>query len=366
MKHHSFFRSVFLMLLLSLGLSGCTPTQAATPTQISAEADTDTQTTLHVLDVGQGLSVLIESDGHYALYDGGDSHASSQVVSYLKQEGVTELDCVIASHYDSDHLNGIVGVLNSIPTSLVLSPDYTTTTKIFQSFQSVLQTKQIENHTPKVGDHISLGTATLEILAPYSDSYSDFNNYSIVLRVTDGTTSFLITGDAESESEEEMVEQGLLSDCNVYVVGHHGSASSTTWDLLQATVPEYAIISCGAGNSYGHPHAETMEKLKVMEIDVFRTDLQGTIRASTDGETITWNTEPCNDYSSGNETDLLPQPQQTQAVTVTYILNTNTKKFHLPECSYANAIKEQNRKESSESRQALFEQGYEACKNCKP
>lgn len=110
MKHHSFFHSALLMLLLSLGLSSCVPAQAATPTKISAEADTDTQTTLHVLDVGQGLSVLIESDGHYALYDGGDSHASSLVVSYLKQEGVTELDCVIASHYDSDHLLSLIHI----------------------------------------------------------------------------------------------------------------------------------------------------------------------------------------------------------------------------------------------------------------
>ena len=124
----------------------------------------------------------------------------------------------------------------------------------------------------------------------------------------DGNTSFLITGDAEAESEAQMIASGLTLDSDVYVMGHHGSGTSTSWDLLQAATPEYAVLSCGAGNSYGHPHVESMEKLQAMEIQLLRTDKQGNIVASTDGTTITWNVNPCNDYTPGDPNDTPPQP----------------------------------------------------------
>lgn len=272
---------------------------------MSAAAQTD----VHVLDVGQGLSVLIESQGHYMLYDGGDSDKSSYVVSYLKQEGVSSLDYVVASHYDADHLNGVVGALNVFPAQTVWGPDYTTDTRVFQSFQSALTAKGLSCTQPAVGSTYSLGDAQIQVLAPSGSSYSDFNDYSIAIRVQDGDTSFLITGDAEASSEAEMASSGLNLDSDVYVMGHHGSGTSTSWDLLQAATPEYAVLSCGTGNSYGHPHVESMEKLQSMGIELLRTDLQGNIVASTDGTAITWNTSPCNDYRPGDANDQSAQPQ---------------------------------------------------------
>lgn len=266
------------------------------------------QTDVHVLDVGQGLSVLIESNGHYMLYDGGDSDKSSYVISYLHQEGVTALDYVVASHYDSDHLNGVVGALNTFPVSTVWGPDYETGTRVFESFRSVIAAKGLSCTQPDVGSQIQLGDAVIQVLAPSGSDYSDANNYSIAIRVQDGSTSFLITGDAEAESEAQMTASGLNLDSDVYVMGHHGSGTSTSWDLLQAAVPEFAVLSCGAGNSYGHPHIESMEKLEVMEIPLFRTDKQGTIVASSDGASITWNVEPCNDYSPGDPNDTPAKP----------------------------------------------------------
>ena len=271
---------------------------------INAAAQTD----VHVLDVGQGLSVLIESNGHYMLYDGGDSDKSSYVISYLHQEGVTALDYVVASHYDSDHLNGVVGALNTFPVSTVWGPDYETGTRVFESFRSVIAAKGLSCTQPDVGSQIQLGDAVIQVLAPSGSDYSDANNYSIAIRVQDGSTSFLITGDAEAESEAQMTASGLNLDSDVYVMGHHGSGTSTSWDLLQAAVPEFAVLSCGAGNSYGHPHIESMEKLEVMEIPLFRTDKQGTIVASSDGSSITWNVEPCNDYSPGDPNDKPAKP----------------------------------------------------------
>lgn len=270
--------------------------------------DAAAQTDIHVLDVGQGLSVLIESNGHYMLYDGGDSDKSSYVVSYLQQEGVPSLDYVVASHYDSDHLNGVVGALNAFPVSNVWGPTYTTDTRVFESFNSVVSQKGLSRVQPAIGSQIQLGDATIQVLAPSGTDYSDVNNYSIAVRVQDGNTSFLITGDAEAESEAQMIASGLTLDSDVYVMGHHGSGTSTSWDLLQAATPEYAVLSCGAGNSYGHPHVESMEKLQAMEIQLLRTDKQGNIVASTDGTTITWNVNPCNDYTPGDPNDTPPQP----------------------------------------------------------
>lgn len=269
------------------------------------------QTDVHVLDVGQGLSVLIESQGHYMLYDGGDSDKSSFVVSYLKQEGVSKLDYIVASHYDADHLNGIIGALNTFSTSNVWGPDYTTNTKVFKSFKSAVSAKGLTCVQPAIGSSHSLGDAEIQVLAPVGSDYSSANNYSIVIRVQDKDTSFLITGDAESASEEEMVSSGLSLESDVYVMGHHGSGSSTSWNLLQNTVPEYAVLSCGTGNSYGHPHIESLEKLQAMDVQLFRTDKQGTIIASTDGDTITWNVNPSNDFTPGDPSDKPATYQQT-------------------------------------------------------
>lgn len=270
--------------------------------------DAAAQTDVHVLDVGQGLSVLIESNGHYMLYDGGDSDKSSYVVSYLQQEGVPSLDYVVASHYDSDHLNGVVGALNAFPVSNVWGPNYTADTRVFESFNSIVSAKGLTRVQPAVGSQIQLGDATVQVLAPSGTDYSDLNNYSIAIRVQDGDTSFLITGDAEAASEAEMVASELSLDSDVYVMGHHGSGTSTSWDLLQAATPEYAVLSCGAGNSYGHPHIESMEKLQAMEIQLLRTDKQGNIVASTDGTNISWNVAPCNDYTPGDPNDTPAQP----------------------------------------------------------
>lgn len=269
------------------------------------------QTDVHILDVGQGLSVLVESQGHYMLYDGGDSDKSSYVVSYLQQEGVPSLDYVVASHYDADHLNGVVDALNAFPVSNVWGPDYVADTGIFESFTSTLSAKGLSKTQPAAGSTVQLGDASIQVLAPSGSNYSDFNNYSIAIRVQDGNKSFLITGDAEADSEAQMVASGLNLDSDVYVMGHHGSGTSTSWDLLQKATPEFAVLSCGTGNSYGHPHVESMEKLQSMGIQLLRTDKQGNLVASTDGNTITWNVSPCNDYAPGDPNDKPAQPQQS-------------------------------------------------------
>ena len=274
-------------------------------TQAIAETPSVSETSsfqMTVLDVGQGLSVLVQSDGHFLLYDGGDRSHSSFVVSYLLEHGVSSLDYVIASHYDADHLNGVIGALSRFPVDTLLAPDYETDTKLFQSYQELAGEKGLTPIHPSVGDTYVLGSASFTVLGPVSIDENDSNNNSLAIRIAYGDTSFLLTGDAGYDEEPAMCSQwGNSLSSTVYVAGHHGSGTSSSWELLQNAVPEYVVISCGKDNSYGHPHDTTMEKLEAMEIPVFRTDLQGTVSVVSDGHSLTWSAEPCNDYSPGDE-----------------------------------------------------------------
>lgn len=255
---------------------------------------------VHFLNVGQGLSILVQTDGKNLLYDGGGREAASFVVSYLEDQGVERLDYLISSHYDEDHLSGLVGCLNRFETGTVIGSDYVHESKLYQSFMDAVAKKGLEVQHPAVGTTYLLGDASFEVLAPGTVSSTDSNNNSVAIRLVNDEDSFLFTGDAEYASEKEMCASGMDLNCDVLVLGHHGSATSSSWDFLAQTVPTYAVISCGLNNSYGHPNAETMEKMESMDIEIFRTDLQGTIVASSSGSGISWNMEPCQDYSSGD------------------------------------------------------------------
>ena len=266
-------------------------------------------TEIHFLDVGQGLSILIGSEGHYMLYDGGDRDKSSFVVAYLQKEGVSSLDYVVASHYDSDHLNGIVGALHAFPVKQVYSPNYKTTSDIFESFDQIVASKGIPRSQPSVGTAFQVGDAKITVLGPVGSDYEIENNYSIAVRVQDGNKSILITGDAEAQSEAEMLAAGQISDADVYVAGHHGSATSTSWALLQAAAPQAVVISCGAENQYGCPSADTLTKIQTIGADLYRTDKQGSIKLAINDDQLTWNVDPTSDYTPGTSTGQAAQPQ---------------------------------------------------------
>lgn len=273
---------------------------------------------VHFLDVGQGLSVLVQSDGKTLIYDGGDRKTSSFVVSYLKDQKVKSIDYLVSSHYDSDHMAGLIGCLKAFKVKNVISSDYEHDSKLYTSFVNAVKDKGLKMQHPSVGTTFKLGSASVEVLAPKSINPSDSNNNSVAIKITNGNNSIILTGDAEHSSEAEMCSSGIDLRCDILVLGHHGSATATSWDFLQATVPEYAVVSCGANNKYGHPDKDTMDKLQSMEIQVYRTDKQGTITATSDGTNWSWSAEPCNDYSSGDPNDKGTQPstqsQSTEAV----------------------------------------------------
>ncbi len=280
-----------------------TPDPVNTAAPVPKESTPAGEMTVHFLDVGQGLSIFVQSGGETLIYDGGDRETSSFVVAYLKEQGVTSIDYLISSHYDSDHVAGLIGCLNAFDVKNVISSDYVHDSQTYQSFVDTVEKQGLTMQHPAVGTAFTFGDGSFTILAPAEIDADDSNNNSVAIRLVNGENSFLFTGDAESSSEAQMCRLDMDLSCDVLVPGHHGSATATSWEFLQATVPEYAVISCGSENSYGHPDKDTMDKLEAMEIQVYRTDKQGTIVATSDGTTIQWSQEPCNDYSPGDPED---------------------------------------------------------------
>lgn len=333
--------------------------------------------TVHFLDVGQGLSILVQSNGENLVYDGGDRGESSFVVSYLQQQGVTDIKYLISSHYDEDHVAGLVGCVNTFNVENVIGADYIQNTKIYQSFIDGVAEKGLEIQHPAVGTEYQFGTGKFTILSPASIGSND-NDNSVAIKLTNGANSFIFTGDAESGSEAAMCSSGIDLSCDVLVPGHHGSATATSNDFLMKTVPEFAVISCGTDNQYGHPDKDTMDKLQSMDIQVYRTDKQGTVIATSTGTEISWNQEPSNDYSPGDSNDTGTQPLTVEEQPVAdptpepelteepesvggsvWISETGSKYHNKPDCGRMNPDKARQVTESEAQNM-----GLDACEKC--
>ena len=254
---------------------------------------------VHFLDVGQGDATLIFQGEHAMLIDGGDNLKGWQVVDYLQYIGITHLDYMIGTHPDADHIGGLDTVLENISCNTVMMPELERDTASYEGLMEVLDEKEIEPISPKPGETYELGTAIFTILAP-NDVYENVNDNSIALRLVHGGNSFLFTGDAENESETEMIKSGRLLASDVYKVAHHGSSGANSEMFLIAVNPAYAVISCGADNDYGHPHSDVLNQLRLMDTEVFRTDEQGTIVTVSDGSEITFNMSPTESWQSGD------------------------------------------------------------------
>lgn len=321
---------------------------------------------VHFIDVGQGLSILAKSGDDVMVYDGGDRKHSSIVVSYLKKQGITDIDYLISSHYDEDHIAGLVGCLNAFEIGMVIGPDYEKDTKTYQAFVDGVAANDLFVEHPDVGEIYEFGDGSFTVLSP-SVITNDDNDNSVAIKLTDGDKSFIFTGDAEAASESNMIASWIDLSCDVLCLGHHGSASSTSYDFLSATVPEYAVISCGQDNKYGHPHKDTMDKLEAMEIEIFRTDKQGTLVARSNEKEIIWNQTSCGDYSPGERSDKGTVPQcDNEEITISeeyeqkvWIFATGNKYHATSECGSRNS----NRATEISVLDAE-EQGYSPCKRC--
>ena len=344
--------------LVGCGTSAVVPGGSAdvVPNPSSTAASVDAPFEMHFIDVGQALSVLVECDGQFMLYDGGNVDDGSLVVSYLQKQGVEELQYVFCSHAHEDHVGGLAAALAYFPANHVYSPVTEASTKCFRDFVKYTQQQGLQVKVPAVGTTWPLGSAAVTMLGPVAQ-YSDTNDTSIVLRIGYGSTSFLLTGDMEKTAESDLVASGANLKADVLQVGHHGSSTSTGYAFLNAVLPKMGIISCGVNNKYGHPHEETLSILRDAGVDVYRTDLLGTVVIGSDGQNYTIRTD-----KTATDAELNPTaPAASSTAPQTYIGNVNSKKFHLPTCPNLPAEKNQILFSSYDEAIAA---GYTPCSTC--
>lgn len=237
------------------------------------------------LDVGQADSILIENNGEYMLIDAGNNEDGELLVKYFKQKEITNFKYLVGTHPHEDHIGGLDDIINNFKVGTIYMPDAITTTKTFTDVLDAIENNGLTYKVPKVEEIFTLGEAKLEVIYTGTDT-KELNNTSIVLRLTFGENTFLFTGDAEEKVEEEILNSNLNIQADVLKIGHHGSKYSTTDKFLSEVNPKYAIISVGVGNSYKHPESIILNKLDANNIEVHRTDLEGTIIVTSDGKNI--------------------------------------------------------------------------------
>ncbi len=253
---------------------------------------------VHYLDIGQGDATLLLCDGHAMLIDAGNNSRGDDVQSYLGSQKVHSLDYMIGTHPDADHIGGMDTVLYQYPVGQVFLPDCEKDTATYGDVAQAVSSQHKEAVHPKPGGQYMLGDAECTILGPLRE-YSDANNNSICLKVKHGANTFLFTGDAEEEAEEDLVSSRFDLSADVYKVSHHGSRTATTAAFFEQVGPIYAVISCGEGNSYGHPHAEVLNRLRAAGVQMFRTDDQGTVVVNSDGTDLTFHCSPSDNWTVG-------------------------------------------------------------------
>lgn len=252
---------------------------------------------VHYIDVGQADSILIriptENGVKNMLIDAGTSegYPASNIENYLEELGITELEYFVITHPHLDHIGAADEVITDFDIQNVIIPECEASTKSWLNVLSAMDAKDLTYIPSEAGKTYTIGEASFTILGPTDATAvnpDDANNYSIVLRLDWGDTSFVFTGDAETSSEEEMLQKFPASDfkCNVLKAGHHGSSTSTGDAFLAACDPDLVVISCGKDNSYGHPHKETIDKLQAANIQILRTDEEGTIILCSDKKEV--------------------------------------------------------------------------------
>lgn len=275
-----------LSLFMALGAAGCSPGQKA-----EAPAQGGSELAVRVLDIGQGDAILLSKDGQWALIDAGDVDHRPDMKRYLKAYGVDTLSKVIITHPHADHVGGMLAVFQTTDVKEIYDSGVPTTTNTYRTYLKQIKARNIPFHVVKAGDVIPLfKDVNFEVAAPVKTltegkkKTPDLNNNSIVGRLVYGRSAMLFTGDAEKEEEETILESGADIRCAVLKVGHHGSRTSSSDAFLRAAAPGAAVLSAGAGNSYGLPHKQALDRLAKAGVEhVYRTDRDGTVTFTTDG-----------------------------------------------------------------------------------
>lgn len=285
MKFYKKYLAIFAAFFLIISsFIGCSSSKT-----IDSSKDANNQNVMKVnyIDVGQGDSILVQVNGKNLLIDAGPNSSTDKLVSYLNKQNIKKLDFVVATHPHEDHIGAMDTIINKYNIGEFYAPKKTTTTKTFESMVNALKSKNIKINAATAGVSLDLGkNVKCEMIAPNAPNYEDLNNYSAVIKITYGNSKFLFMGDAESLSEKEILNKNHDVSSDVLKLGHHGSSSSSSKAFLDKVSPKIAIISCGKNNDYGHPHKETSTEMKKRNIQVYRTDIDGSIVLISDGKKI--------------------------------------------------------------------------------
>lgn len=389
-KNGKILNFLLALIIFITGTSLNTRITSAAP----ANSITSETMEVHFIDVGQGDSTLIKCGEHSMLIDAGDDSKGTLIQNYLRKQGIKKLDYLVLTHPDTDHIGGAPVVITKFDIDKVFVSNYEKDNKSYRKLIQALDDKRLKYATPQVGSQYFLGEAEITILSP-NDEYDNPNDSSIALLVQNGNNRFLFTGDAGEKAENDILDNGINISADVYKAGHHGSKYSTSQNFFNAIRPAYAVISCGENNAYGHPHTETLNTLRTNGVNVYRTDEDGTIIATSDGKNITFDVPASETWKAGEptgstsetaqpkvqqssqdkETTSAPVIEESRQETsvpdsvlngITYVLNNNTKKFHNPSCSSVSTIKDKNREDTTRSREEIINMGYVPCKKCNP
>lgn len=343
---------LMLLLIIALVTCGCINSKNSIGNNIA-----DVGNRVHFIDVDQGDSILVESDGEYMLVDAGEENKGDVVVDYINSLGISCLKYAVATHPHSDHIGGMDDVINNIDVQNIIMPDAITTTKCFENMLDAAENKNVNVIEAIAGNSFELGNFNCTIVGPINES-EDMNNNSVVIKLTYGEDKILLTGDCSKAEERDIVNSGADISADLLKAGHHGSSTSGTEEFIKSVNPGAAVISCGRDNDYGHPHKETMDTFNKHNIEVYRTDTMGTIVADCSGNGIS--------IKSENKTEMVAENEDNKNYDIEnkYILNTRSKKFHKPDCGSANNIKD--KEEYTGSAEELKSMGYSPCGTCKP
>lgn len=313
---------------------------------------------LMMLDVGQGLCILVRSGDEYLVYDGGGRERSSYVVSFFKRNQIDKIKYMIVSHYDEDHIAGLIGLLNRTSIRTAIVPNYQANTKIYSSFQSSLKKAKSVVYA-KAGNQYKLGEAKISVLYATDNTEEKENNKSTVIRLEYKNFSCIITGDAAVETETKLVNRGENLSCDLYVVGHHGSSSSSSPGFVAAMKPKLAFISVGKNNKYYHPTKRVLKILNNNNSTIYRTDEQGTVSLVYDGSKYQV-------HETKNKSKQDKHLSQTKQGKEFYVLNKKSMRFHRKDCEGVKKMAKHNIEYVYLSKEELEKDGFESCGICKP
>lgn len=251
------------------------------------ESITEDVLKVYFIDVGQADAILLQSGEHNMLIDAGNNEDGVKIVNYLKEINVSKFDYVFATHAHEDHIGGMDDIINNFDIDKFFMPDVITTTKTFEDMLDALEANNLGYDAAVKGEEFDFSGAMVKIIYVGNEG-DDLNDTSIVIKVTHGNNSFLFTGDATSKVERKLLKEDIKSD--VLKVAHHGSEYSSSDEFLDGVNLDYAIISVGKDNSYGHPKQSIIDKLNKRNVKIYRTDLSGTIIVSSNGNDISFKT----------------------------------------------------------------------------